>query len=113
MLGAVVWSVDIPPVFLHLIGIVVMSDEQSMTWYILVPTCLLTVFQDEPLHTCTRCTVWLAVDEACLVVGDGSQGNILWVLHLYDVFAFLHPSHLHTLECHEARRSTAIVVVTA
>ena len=111
MLGAVVWSVDIPPVFLHLIGIVVMSDEQTMTRDILVPTCLLAVFQDEPFHTCTRCTVWLAVDEARLVVGDRSQGNILRVFHLYDVLALLHPSHLHTLECHQARRSTAIVVV--
>ena len=90
-----------------------MSDEQTVTWDILVPTCLLAVFQDEPLHTCTRCTVWLAVDEARLVVSDGSEGNILRVLHLYDVLAFLHPAHLHALECHQARRSAAIVVVTA
>ena len=90
-----------------------MSDEQTMTRDILVPTRLLAVFQDEPLHTCTRCTVWLAVDEARLVIGDGSEGNILRVLHLYDVLAFLHPSHLHTLKRHQTRRSTAIVVVAA
>ena len=111
MLCRVVRTVDAPPFLLHLLGVVVVCNHQTVCRNVFVPSCLLTVLKDKPFHSGSCFASWLCVDEAGLVVGDALKRNVLRIEQFLDVGTFAHPSHLHTLECHEAWRCTALVVV--
>ena len=109
----VVGTVHAPVLVHHFLCIVIVVYKQSVSRYVRVPAGLLPVFKHKPLVTRAGFAVGLCVDVSRLVCRDIVERHVLGVFQLNYVGVFLCPSHLQTLESHQAGRRAAVVVVTA
>ena len=110
--GIVVGAVDAPVLCHHVLGVVVMVDEQAVVGYVGVPTGLLTIFEHVPLKAVGLGQAGLRINIGSGVGGHIVERDVLGLVELLEVGLF-HPAHLQALKGHEAGRGAAVVVVTA